>query len=312
MTRKRRSNRPHRTPEWQLRKLRDRGPFHGQPIPEPPSAPETPPGGPLRRAWQRVIGPVLLAVFSCGIALFLVAGLLGESLQGRAEEAAFEERAVSTAATVVGVVRGEAEVVFLTEEGATVRTLLPGSFTPDDPRELVVQYLPEDPNRAYREDHRWSWQAVPAALGLLAAVGLGAGGFLLFRRRFRSRSRADSGPRSRSGSRLWGFWLPFVLLICGILSLPVGFAVHTGLRYAALADSHVVDAPVLDTGRESGSRGGCRGFVTVEYEAHGLRYEDRIRISCSDIDDYRERETVAVEFGATRPDVVRLVGRPPF
>lgn len=103
-----------------------------------------------------------------------------------------------------------------------------------------------------------------------------------------------------------------MLLIGGILTLPVGFAVNTGLRYAALAESREVDAPVLDAGRESGTRGGCRGFVIVEYESHGLRYEGRIRISCSGIDDYRERESVAVEFGADRPDVVRLVGQPPL
>lgn len=309
MTRKRRSNKPHRIPEWQLKKLRERSDFHTLPVPSPPPAPKESSKGPPRRAWRRVVGPVLLVVFLAGIVLFVLGGLLGESFRERDEQLAFEERSVSTTATVVGVVRGEAEVHFHTEEGRRVQIVVPGSHTHDDPRELVVHYLPEDPAQAYRADHRWSWYVLPVVLGALAVSGTGLGGYLLLRRRRRGSAPPAEGAPVRRPFVKRAFW---TLFVGGILLVPVGFVVDMGLRYAVLVESHVVEAPVLDVGRQSGSRGGCRGYVTVEYESHGLRYEERIRISCRDIDDHRVGDTVVVEFGVDHPDLVRLSGEPPI
>ena len=312
MTRKRRSNKSHKVPEWRLKKLRERSDFRTLPVPSEPPVSEEAPKGPWGRAWQWV-GLALVAALLSGALLFVLGVVLWESFQERDEQAAFAQRSVATNATVVGVVRGEAEVHFHTDEGRRVRTVVLGDHSHEDPREFVVRYLPEEPERAQRADHRGTpWCLFPIVLGLLVVFGLGLGGYLLLRRHRRGAASRDGGAPGRRAFLDKAFWPLFVLFVGGVLLIPVGFVVDIGLRYAALSQSRTVEAPVLDVGRQSGSRGGCRGFVTVEYTSHGLRYEERIRIACREIDDHRVGDTVTVEFGATRPDVVRLAGDFPF
>lgn len=310
MTRKRRSDKPHRIPEWKLKKDRERADSPAFPTPSVSPEPKKVPPWPPRR---RAIRPILLVAFLLGIVLVLLGVMLWESFQERDEQAAFTDRGVSTTATVVGVVRGEAELRFQTEEGGRVQVVVPGPYSHDDPRELMVRYLPEDPERAHRTDHPGTpWYLFPAVLAFLVVSGAGLGGYVLLRRLRGGHAPSSEAVRTRRPFGERAFWPLFVLFVGAVLLIPVGFVADMGLRYAALMDSRVVEATVLDAGRQGGSRGGCRGYVTVEYESHGLRYEDRIRVSCRDADGHRGQDTVAVEFGADRPDVVRLVGEPPI
>ncbi|MGW5876485.1 hypothetical protein ACWFMI_08030 [Nocardiopsis terrae] len=326
------------------------------------------------------------------------AGLgIGFVVHNELTRAVFATESAAVPGTVVGVEYGEPVVSFSTRAGERYEKELPGPFAHGDPREVVVLYLVDAPQRAVLEGHVWPpWFLVAVVLALVTGGYLyfGDGGLRSGRHR-RRREAHESGRSSVAGgtpgpgravwfpvglfaapavlalaasvglytgpftavgtvelvstSELYVWFVPatvlasfgavlagkallryaelapaphapdpirllpadseFVallgLVLAGFLALPVGFGVHTVRDQIALADSTTAEMPVAEVTRSNG-RGGCTGWVHVEYEADGLPYRERIEIACSDGEEYETAETVRVEWSRVRPSVLRF------